>query len=184
MRLMAAASISSPEHPPELVIYRAAHVRQDLALLRKGAGHLRILAWLLFIPASFGGFLAFLMMLMNANPANTMFFVLMLVILIIASFYFSVSSYIRRARRWAVYVALLVAIVPIVISLPFILRPQIGFHRRSPGTVMIEMMYLISHLNMIKDLLYCLGAVDRISWAASLRFARKYEMKKEALEKG
>ncbi len=167
---MACERPDSQESLNELSAYKAAQMRQDLAYLQKGSSHLRIIAWFIFVPAGLGGFFAFLMMLLNPNPNSIGFFIITIFFLAISILYFSVSSYIKRARRWAVYVALIVAMLPILISLPFLFSPKIGIHRRSMATVLIETMYLIGHLNMIKDLFFCLGAIDRIRWAAALRF--------------
>lgn len=156
--------------PPELKKYQVTQLPKDLDHLKRGASHLRVIAWFIFIPACFFTFVSFLFLLLKPMPGNANLFVIMLVFLGVACFYFSVSSYIRRARRWAVYVAIVVATLPIVISIPLLLSPQIGIHKRNPATMVIEMIYLIGHIKMIRDLIICLGAVDRIHWAATLRF--------------
>ncbi|MFO0816050.1 MAG: hypothetical protein U0796_22765 [Gemmatales bacterium] len=155
--------------PPELKKYQATQLPRDLEHLRRGANHLRVIAWFVFIPAIFLTFVGFMFLLMRPMPGNLSLFLIMLAFLGIACFYFAVSNYIRRARRWAVYVAIVVALFPILISIPLILTPQIGIHKRTPATMIVEMIYLIGHIKMIRDLLICLGAVDRIHWAAMIR---------------
>lgn len=177
MWIMAIATLPSQELPQELVIYRAAHVKQDIALLQRGSSHLRKFAWFLIFPAAFGGFFAFLMMLMNPMPSNVILFIATLLLLLIALFYFSVSSYIRRARRWAVYTALVMASITGFFTALDLFLP---FHQRTPVSVMITCLYVIMHLNTIKDLLYCLGAIDRITWAASLRFKQAHPQEEKA----
>lgn len=174
---MSVAPSPSPATIPELKKYQATQLHNDLEHLKRGANHLRVIAWFIFIPAIFFSFVGFLFLLLKPMPGNLSLFLIMLVFLGVACFYFSVSSYIRRARRWAVYVAILVALLPILISVPLILTPQIGIHKRTAATMLIEMIYLIGHIKMIRDLLSCLGAVDRIHWAAMLRYqsAKKHE---------
>jgi len=155
--------------PPELRKYQLTQLPKDLEQLKKGANHLRVIAWFICIPAVFLAFVSFMFLLMKPIQGNQFLFVMMLAFLGIAAFYFSVSNYIRRARRWAVYVAILVAILPILITIPLILTPNIGIHKRTPMSMIIEMIYLIGHIKMIRDLIICLGAVDRIHWAAMLR---------------
>jgi hypothetical protein len=165
----------APPHPPtaaELRTYKSSQLRDDLNYLRRGANHLRFIAWFILVPSVFGCFCAFLMLLMRPVPGSVFFFIITVFFIVVSCFYFALSSYIRRARRWAVYLALVVALLPIAISLPFLLQPQVGLHRRSPVTVLVETLYLIGHVNMIKDLVYCLGAIDRIVWAAALRFPK------------
>ena len=146
---------------------------KDLEHLKRGANHLKVFAWFIFIPASFFTFITFLFLLMQPMPGNQLVFVIMLLFDGIACFYFSVSNYIRRARRWAVYVAIVVALLPILMSIPLLLIPQFGIHKQSPAMLVIEMLYLIGHIKMIRDLIVCLGAVDRIHWAANMRFAHE-----------
>jgi len=155
---------------PELKKYQAIQLPRDLDHLRRGANHLRVIAWFIFIPSMLFTFVSFLFLLMRPQAGHFGFFFIMLVFLGIACFYFSVSSYISRARRWAVYVAIVVAIMPILFSIPLILTPQIGIHKRTEWTLLVEILYLIGHIKMISDLFTCLGAVDRIHWAAQLRF--------------
>lgn len=107
---------------------------------------------------------------MRPVPGNQYLFVILLLFVGVSCFYFSVSSYIRRARRWAVYVAIVVALLPILLSIPLLLTPQIGIHKQNPAMLVIEMLYLIGHIKMIRDLMICLGAVDRIHWATNVRF--------------
>lgn len=155
--------------PPELRQYQLTQLPKDLEQLQRGANHLRVIAWFICIPAVFLAFVSFMFLLMKPMPGNQFLFLIMLAFLGVALFYFSVSNYIRRARRWAVYVAILVAILPILITIPLILSPNIGIHKRTPMSMIIEMIYLIGHIKMIRDLIICLGAVDRIHWAATLR---------------
>ncbi|MBL8824952.1 MAG: hypothetical protein JNJ77_20360 [Planctomycetia bacterium] len=155
--------------PPELRKYQLTQLPKDLEQLKKGANHLRVIAWFICVPAVFMGFVSFMFLLMRPMPGNQFLFLIMLAFLGVAAFYFSVSNYIRRARRWAVYVAILVAILPILITIPLILMPNIGIHKRTPWSMVIEMIYLIGHIKMIRDLIICLGAVDRIHWAAKVR---------------
>jgi hypothetical protein len=177
MSIMAVATLPSQELPQELIIYRAAHVKQDIALLQRGSSHLRKFAWFLLFPAAFGGFATFLLMLMNPNPTNVVLFIAMGLLLLIAFFYFSISSYIRRARRWAVYTALVMATITGFFTALDLFLP---FHRRTPVSVLITCLYVIMHLNTIKDLLHCLGAIDRITWAASLRFKKAHPQEEKA----
>ena len=156
---------------PELKKYQITQLPRDLEHLKRGANHLRVIAWFIFLPASFFTFVAFLFLLMRPVAGNANLFVIMMIFLGVSCFYFAVSSYIRRARRWAVYVAIVVATLPILISIPLLLMPEIGIHKRSPATMIIEMLYLIGHIKMIRDLIICLGAVDRIHWAATMRYA-------------
>src|SRR5215217_4675356 len=100
------------DDPPELRKYLATQLRRDLECLRKGAQHLRVLGWLLLVPTSFLSFVLFIYMLMQPKQQNALLFGVMLLLLGIAGFYFALSAYIRRARRWAVNVALLVACLP------------------------------------------------------------------------
>lgn len=168
---MSAAPTTTVATLPELKKYQVTQLPKDLEHLKRGANHLRVIAWFIFIPAIFFTFIGFLFLLMRPMvQGNLLLFVIMLVFLGVSCFYFSVSSYIRRARRWAVYVAILVAALPILISIPLILSPQIGIHKRSALTMIVEMIYLIGHIKMISDLVSCLGAVDRIHWAATLRY--------------
>lgn len=159
--------------PPELKKYQATQMPKDLEHLKRGANHLRVIAWFIFLPASFFTFVSFLFLLLKPMAGNANLFIIMLVFLGVSCFYFAVSSYIRRARRWAVYVAIIVATLPILISIPLLLSPEIGIHKRSPATMVIEMIYLIGHIKMIRDLISCLGAVDRIHWATTLRYTQE-----------
>jgi len=177
MWCMAVATLPSQELPQELIIYRAAHVKQDIALLQRGSSHLRKFAWFLLFPAAFGGFFSFLWMLMNPNPNNVVLFIAMALLLLIAFFYFSVSSYIRRARRWAVYTALALATITGFFTTLDLFLP---FHRKTLVSVLITCLYVIMHLNTIKDLLSCLGAIDRITWAAALRFRKAHPEEEKA----
>jgi hypothetical protein len=155
--------------PPELKKYQATQLHKDMEHLKRGASHLRVIAWFIFIPAIFLTFVGFMFILMRPMPGNLSLFLIMLSFLGISCFYFAVSNYIRRARRWAVYVAIIVALFPILISIPLLLLPEIGLHKRTPATMVVEMIYLIGHVKMIRDLILCLGAVDRIHWAAMIR---------------
>jgi hypothetical protein len=174
---MAVASLPSQELPQELIIYRAAHVKQDIALLQRGSSHLRKFAWFLIFPAAFGGFFLFLLTLMNPNPTNILLLIAMMLLLLIAFLYFSVSSYIRRARRWAVYTALAMATITLFFT---VLDLFVPLHQKTPVSVMITCLYVIMHLNTIKDLIFCLGAIDRITWAASLRFKQAHPGEEKA----
>jgi len=158
---------------PEVRKYQLTQMPKDLEHLKRGANHLKVIAWFIFIPASFFTFITFLFLLMKPMPGNQNLFVIMLLFVGVACFYFSVSNYIRRARRWAVYVAIVVALLPIFLSIPLLLSPQIGIHKQSPVTLVIEMLYLIGHIKMIRDLIVCLGAVDRIHWATNMRFTHE-----------
>ncbi|MFT3878095.1 MAG: hypothetical protein QM703_00365 [Gemmatales bacterium] len=177
-------SASAPNTPavivPELRKYQLTQLPKDLEHLKRGANHLKVIAWFIFIPASFFTFITFLFLLMQPKlPGNQNFFVIMLLFVGVACFYFSVSNYIRRARRWAVYVAIVVALLPIFLSIPLLLSPQLGIHKQNPLTLVIEMLYLIGHIKMIRDLIVCLGAVDRIHWAANMRFAHEKVLAEE-----
>ncbi|HMO35288.1 MAG TPA: hypothetical protein PKA06_04525 [Gemmatales bacterium] len=168
--MAAVTSNSPPTIHPELKKYQTLQLPRDLDHLRRGANHLKVIAWFIFIPSMLFTFVSFLFLLMRPQLGNFGFFFIMLVFLGISCFYFSVSSYISRARRWAVYVAMAVAIMPILISIPLILSPQIGIHKRTEWTLLVEILYLIGHIKMISDLYGCLGAVDRIHWAAQVRY--------------
>ncbi len=159
------------ELTPELRKYQLTQLPKDLENLKRGANHLRVIAWFVLIPAGFLTFVGLLFLLLRPMPGNSVFFLIMVLFLGVACFYFSVSSYIRRARRWAVYVAIVVALLPIFLSIPLLLSPQIGIHKQNPATLVVEMLYLIGHIKMIRDLIICLGAVDRIHWATKMRFA-------------
>jgi hypothetical protein len=158
------------DDPPGLRRYLATQLRRDLECLRKGAQHLRVLAWLLFIPTSFLSFVLFIYMLMRPQMNNIALFLVMLVLLGVSAFYFSVSTYIKRARRWAVNVALGVAMLPIVVSILLASQPEVGLHKRTVPNLMVEGLYCLLHLRMILDLVRCLGAVQRISEAAQQRY--------------
>jgi len=158
------------DDPPELRKYLATQLRRDLEWLRKGAQHLRVLGWLLLVPTSFLSFLLFIYMLMRPEPGNVALFAAMLFLLGIAGFYFAVSAFIRRARRWAVNVALGVAFLPIVLNVSLASRHEIGLHKRNAPNLAVETLVCLMHLRVIIDLIRCLGAVHRISDAAQLRF--------------
>jgi len=171
--MSALSSTKSETILPELRKYQLTQLPKDLEHLKRGANHLRIIAWFIFIPATFFTFITFLFLLMKPMPGNQNFFIIMLLFVGVACFYFAVSNYIRRARRWAVYIAIVVALLPIFLSIPLMLSPRIGIHKQSPLTLIIEILYLICHIKMIKDLIVCLGAVDRIHWATNMRFAQE-----------
>src|SRR5947208_7430476 len=106
-----ASATPPPSIPPELRQYQITQLPKDLEHLKRGANHLKVIAWFIFIPASFFTFITFLFLLMQPMPGNQYLFVIMLLFVGVACFYFSVSNYIRRARRWAVYVAIVVALL-------------------------------------------------------------------------
>lgn len=158
------------DDPPELRKYLATQLRRDLEWLRKGSQHLRMLGWLLLVPTSFLSFVLFIYMLMRPEPSNVALFAVMLFLLGTAGFYFAVSASIRRARRWAVNVALGVAFLPIVLNIMLASRHEIGLHKRNAPNLAIETLVCLMHLRVIIDLIRCLGAVQRISDAARLRY--------------
>jgi hypothetical protein len=159
-----------PDDPPELRKYLRSQLFRDMEVLRKGAQHLRVLAWFLFIPTSFLSFVLFLYMLMKPAAGNVALFILMLMLLGIAGFFFSLSTYIRRARQWAVNIALGLALFPIVVTVLLATQPEFGLIKRSPLNLSIELMYLVFHIKAVLELSKCLGAVHRIAAAAQLRY--------------
>lgn len=162
---------------------------EDLLLLKRGARHLAILGWINLFPGILFLTMAFVPLFWKAHRGGQQVQVVLIVLMLlgfaltmVGLFFLILRNYIQRARMWAVLISMSIAFVSLVVAgigLAGELMPgknAFALHRHSPWVYVV---YILSHVHMMIDLVGCFGACERLAQAARNRSEEGWERQEQ-----